>query len=256
MSYDTLGLLTIPVSAGEALSTFQDKTVLGLMDFISWYIKYTVDDKLAVLPPTSSDAVPTANRFPWDPSTTFVQNAFPAIYMWQAEAGQLEEDSTVYYKRSRKIGLFYVFNELVSPGGLMPRHGLIPAVDAAVHLAIATGRHPSYGYNGDTPGTPIWRSLSLRDVRLRGTKLESVASIPDVDARSTAGQGHVIRSYPALRGEIEVVERIYVGVQDADTADPADMNTDATMTVFVGPNPSDAVEFNTYVLPGDGVEVE
>ena len=254
MAYDLFGVMTIPVSAGSMLSTFQDKTILGLMDYIGWYIKYAIDDKLATLPPTSSDAAPAANRYPWNPGTTFVQNGFPAIYMWQ-ESSVLEQETLIYYKRIRRLGFKYYFDEVVSPGGLQARHGLIPAVDAALQLAFATGRHPSYSYDGDAAGTPIWRTLNLRDLRLVSTSSEMEASVPDVDARSTAGKGHVIREYPVLVAEIEAVERVTLGYRtDADNV--SDQLTDATLVLETGDNVDDTLEIKTVVLPGDGAEIE
>lgn len=207
MSTDKVADQPIEVEAGASLTAINDKVLLGLMDYFAFWIKRALDAKLRVQTPTSPDACPVGNRFPWDPSTYFVQNKFPALYCWSGPSKS--QQFTIYkWARIREINLMLVFDEIVGPSGITVRHGLIPAAEAAVMTANYRGNHPEYSYDGDDLGTPIWQTLDLLAFKFISSEEGHMSPVPEIDARSNQGSGFTVRYYPALICKFEVTEEL------------------------------------------------
>ena len=225
-----VGATTLPVPAGASLSAISDPIVDALIDFLGFVIKDALDAKLAVLTPTSANACPATNRYTYDPRAYWVRNPTPALYVWWSGRSKVVEHSTVYDRRERDIGLFYVFDELVGPDGQAPRAGLMAAVDAAITRASSLRYHPSYGYNGWPNGTPLHASIGA-DVgflgwQYKGGQVGAMVPVPS-DARQQTVDGAVVRFYPALQGTITVSEKI----GGFELEDPADVLGDVATTI-------------------------
>lgn len=231
------GNLPLPVPAGAAFSTLNDPTCVGLLDFFGFYTKLMLDAKLAVLSPTSADACPVANRYPWDPSTHFVRQSFPALYCWPTRTRPAKPHTMVLSAREREISLLYVFDELVAPAGLSARNGLIAAVDATWCRALDRLSHPTYG----TPaGTSIVRSLDLLELELIQSEPGFMASLP-----GGTNAEHVQRGYPSLRASLRVVELLTEEeLTDADLLPDLDATIETTEANFYDP-----LDFMERVLP-------
>lgn len=243
-----VGSQKLQVEAGPSLSNFEDKVLLGLMDYLGFWIKHSLDAKLRVQSPTSPDALPTANRFPWDPASYFVQNRFPALYCWSQGPGTMTQFTTLKWSRRREISLTYLFDELVGAGGLTARHGLIPFAEAAVMYGMQQGMHPDYSFDGDALGTPIWDTLGLNECRLISTEEGHMAPVPDIDARSNQGSGHVVRFYPALMIKLYVVETLE-DIPDITSATPlADGNLDVYLSYSTASDGSSVTGGSAYFV--------
>lgn len=252
-----VGALDLPIAAGTISDALADPVVTGLLAFLGYWIKLELDAKLAVQSPTSADACPTANRYPYDPRGYWVRNAKPALYVWWKGQSEIVDQTLVYTKRERDLGVFYVFEELVAPDGMVPRAGIIAAVDAAIAKASERGYHPSFSHNGAAAGTPLHLALASAGMlgwEYRGGSAGWMVPVPDASARAGgAGTGYVQRGFPALDGTIRVWERV-LGPQQSD----ADTNRDALFTMSLddgdGRDPVDLV--SRYLVGPDGAEPE
>lgn len=240
----SLGALDLPVAAGASLSAIDDPVVSLLSDYLAWWIKASLDAKLAVQTPTSADACPTANRFLYDPAEYWVRNPTPALYVW-SERGQRSQATQVYSVRTRPIRVMYVFQEMVLPGGITARRGLIPAVEAAIIEACERKGHASYSYGGGVAGRPV---------------MHYVASPGQWTFDYAEGQhgfvwpigeerGQVQRAFPALQATISVVEK----VGQVQLADPGDTRGDVAVTIRTNEDgdTTNMLDFMTRYLPAD-----
>lgn len=205
----TVGALSLPIAAGSANAELADPTVAGLMAYVAFVLKSDLDGKLAQMGGTTADACPTANRYPWDPSTHFVRCNFPALYMWWQGRSVVRPQTLVYDVRERKIECLYVFQELTAPSGLRSRAGLTAAVDASFAKAAERGRHPDYAPTGLPAGTDILTALSLLRWSYDGGESGFMAPIPNT-SNSPGGppEGGIQRGYPSVRGSFTVLEKI------------------------------------------------
>lgn len=256
----TVGPLTLPIAAGAVGSSLDDHVVLCALDYLAHWLNQYLNAKLAQQTGTSFEAVPSGNKFPWDPSTYFVlgdndgdTNPFPALYAWWEGRSQVvpERTSLLYDARARDIQIAYVFDELVAPGGLRSRNGLLNAVDATFHRALDRMAHPTFGYNGDPVGTPIWRSLSLAELRYLGsTQGRFEQQVPTSNpAPGGPGEGSVVRGFPMLRASLRVVETV-----NLDTTSEADEFADALFTISGSDGESKETTeiMQRYLLSPDG----
>jgi hypothetical protein len=237
---NSVGPLVLPVPAGVANTPIDDPTVTGLLDYLAFWIRTSLNPKLTTLPTGRldapgfvTDAVPLANRFPWDPAGFFVRGdqegdstPFPSLYCWWSGRSTQERYSLVKSMRRRELGVCWIFEELTLPGALIDRHGLRGAVDAAIQSAIDLGHHPAYSYNGGPLGTHIAVSLGLSGagVRYEGGTQGMMAPIPGQGAANAGLQtgradGHVVRAYPSVQVTLNVWEQI----RPFDAVDPGDV---------------------------------
>lgn len=240
----SLGALDLPVAAGTSLSAIDDPIVSLLSDYFAWWIKATLDAKLAVQAPTSADACPAANRFLYDPGEYWTRNPVPALYVW-SEKGQREAATTVYSVRTRPIRVMYVFQEMVLPGGITARRGLIPAVEAAIIEACERKGHASYSYGGGVAGQPVTRYVaSPGQWTFSYAEGQHGFVWPVGDER-----GQVQRAFPALQATINVVERM----GQVQLADPGDTRGDVAVTIKTNEDgdTTNMLDFMTRYLPAD-----
>lgn len=241
-----VGSLTLPVETGGALSEFEDPTLLGLLSFLGFYLKDSLDDKLAELTPTSADACPEANRHPFDPESTYVRLGLPALYAWPLNSKRVQQTMT-YEALEREIKVMYIFEELVKPIGMRARHGLLGAVDRIFAKASERGRHEDYAYGADALGTPIARSLNWVSWEFVGAEQGFASAIPGSSSRAASGSvdSQVQRGYPSLVATFKVVERI----EPQTLVDPEERLGDSTLVIETGDEPEDTFEFLERILP-------
>lgn len=252
-----VGALDLPIAAGTLADPLADPIVNGLLAFLGYWLKSELDAKLAIQSPTSADACPSANRFPYDPRGYWVRNPKPALYVWWKGPSEIADQTLVYAKRERDLGVWYVFEELVAPDGLTPRAGIAAAVDAVIAKACDRGYHPSFSYNGAGAGTPLAYALAdkgLVGFEYRGGTAGWMVPVPDASARAGgAGTGYVQRGFPCVEGTIRVWERV-LGPQPTD----ADTNRDALFTMALddgdGREPVDLL--GRYLVGPDGADPE
>jgi len=197
-----VGALCLPLPASRLNEEIGDPTVLGIADFLRFSLRNMLNARLALMQGTSPDALPDGNVYPIDPAKYFVRNNLPALYVWWTGRSARTPWTIHYDVRQRQITALYVFNELVAPGGLRPRHGLMAAVDACFELAAEEGFHPEYG---DPPGTPLVESLSLARLTYEGGEEGFLAQLP-ADTADLAGASQ--RGFPSLRGTFTVLEKV------------------------------------------------
>lgn len=205
-----VGGFVLPIPAGALNDPLVDPVLLGLGDFLRFMLKDGLDAKLARIQGTSPDALPAGNLFPYDPSTYFVRNQTPALYVWWPGRAVRVPWRLTYDVRVRRIAALYVFDEIVAPGGLETRHGLTAAVDAVFARAAELGGHPAYGYEGAPPGTALYTSLGIEGWTYEGGEPGYLTAIPSASAHEglSATDGAVQRGYPSLRCEFAVYEKI------------------------------------------------
>lgn len=221
-----VGGLTIPVPTGGTDSDLADPTLLGLLDFLGFYIRNGLNDKLAEMGgPVSSAAItnacPAANLFPWKPEGTFVRGSLPALFAWEESAEQDFERYATMLRDVvlRKIRVMYVFPQLVKDGGWNNRHGLVPAIGRIMFKAAERQRHPSYGYNGATAGELLKTSIGVHAFDI----VEGAEGLlhPVPRAEGTNQRGQVERGYPSYSALFHVWEDIAPYQYDSDTDDLA-----------------------------------
>lgn len=255
-STSAVGGLTLPVPAGVLNGSLVDPTVAGLIDYLAWSLKADLDGKFAQMLGTSHDACPTANRYQWDPSTHFVRNSFPALYVWwDGTSRRAEKRQTLLYDvMEREIRCCYIFDELAAPSGIRARSGLLWAINASLAKACERTRYSTYAPPGNAAGTTLLQSLSLLNMEYMGaTRGEMKAAIPEGSARAGGPPtGHEVRGYPAIEGRILVWERI-----ELDTpADPGDLLTDTLLHVDASDGAPEVVDdfIQRYLPAPDGDE--
>ena len=261
-----VGLLSLPVAPSGTNTAIEDPTLIGLLDFLGFLIKDALDAKLTEQggPVTSAaitDACPVGFRFPWDPQDNFMRphnvggamvQPLPGLWAW--EEGQLwskEGSSLMVEAIEREIKVLYVFPQLATPDGMLARHGLMSAIGKTFARAAMIGLHHEYSYNGDPPGTPIWRSLNLVDFQYLKGAAGRLAQTPTAGAQQGGrggAEGYVHRFYPAFTATFSVIEHVQPVSDDADT-----LQTDGTLTLAVDDGTSDPLDVleRTIISPHD-----
>ena len=255
------GAVSYPVAAGAALSAHSDPVLLLLLDFIGYVLKQDLDAKLAVIRPSSADACPTANRFPYDPTTYWTRNSTPALYCWWDSAGKVEPLTTTTSVRRRDVNVFWVYEEEVFPDGADMLAGLLADADMAIAHALDEGCHPTYAYGTSTAGIQVVNMIAdvgKLSLDYAGGMPVLASAVPTGTMNDQAGgehEGQVVRAYLGLKGTVRVVERM----GRYQPTDPRSVLTDSLVTIKVNENtaadPSDMQDFMRRVLPSsDGTE--
>jgi hypothetical protein len=237
----TVGPLTLPVAAGSSGERFADPAVDALLSFLAFWLKECLDAKLANLSGTSSDAVPAANRFafnPIDPRGHHVRLPIPALFVWWEGKSRVEKRTTVFDHRIRDLSVLYVFDDLPQMAEMERRVGLMNAVDTAFHKAAERGRHADYG-------TGSMLAYTIADVDAFSFEyLGGESGRFSIDDSKDKDE----RTFPCLRGSFTVRELI-----GAD--EPEEYLVDVLVTVRAGEGHGDAVDLMDRVLDGpDGSE--
>jgi hypothetical protein len=205
-----VGGMTIPVPAGTLNETFHDPTLEGLASFLGFMLRDGLNAKLANMQGTTADALPSGSTYHYDPATWFVRNAIPGLYLWWPGKEERRPWTLLYDVIVREVLALYVFQELPAPGGLEPRHGLIPAVNAVFTRAAEMGYHPSFALGSDPLGTPIYQSMGIKGWTYLGGEPGFLMGIAPESAVEGLGDydGMIERGYPALRARFSVFEAV------------------------------------------------
>lgn len=245
-----VGGLDLPVPPGDLNSELTDPAVRGLLDYLAFWLNYTLSPKLSNIQGTSAVAVPKNNRFPFNPDTVFVREALPALYVWGTNS-TYKEWTLVWGMRTRTINAMYVFDPLQTPKGMIVRHGLENAADATFARASDWGRHRQYGYNGDPPNTPIAKSVGLKRWDYQQFTSGLIWKIPTGAGGEGGGSfgngtdGAERRWFPSVRGTFSVEQLI-----GRDTPlYPDDVNSDISVDIQTGDNTQDTVTIREGFLP-------
>lgn len=228
-----VGPLVLPIPTTGANSTLDDTTLVGLLDYLGFWIRLALNAKLAEQGgPTTAGAItnacPAEHLFPWDHQGTFVRALpgggavpLPGMWAWDESSEPTTEYATLLYEVvKRTITVQYIFPELSAPKGVVGRNGVLAAVMRAFAKAAEWGRHPTYGFDGDAVNTPIQTSCGWRSWRFKSARQVPVAMLPGTNSVSQSSQraaGAEKRFFPSLLASFEVWERIEL--QDASEAD-------------------------------------
>ena len=231
----TVGPLTLPVPETGPRTRITDPTVDALLDYLAFWIKNSLDAKLPELSGTGVDAVPVANRFPFDPTEDrgfMIKLPVPALFVWWMGTSRIVQRTMVFDYRVRTLRAMYVFEELPSLESMRLRTGLLADVDAAFAKAGERLGHPEYGYAPAAAGTLLPEAIASFDrfslSYMGGTpgRTEYYAPSASGGVRRKVEQAGAFQ-FPALRGDFEVWERI-----DQDSlVDPDDALGDTLLTI-------------------------
>jgi hypothetical protein len=257
----TVGPSTLPLTAGAARSSLTDPVALGLADFLAYWLNASLNPQLAVMTGHTATAVPADDtgvspaqyyRFGYDPQSFWVRNNIPAIYVWFQNTVP-GDYSTLKRRRVATYGFRWIYDEIVAPAGSQHIAGLPAVAVRALERAADVGYHPNYGYGDAEDGTPIGVTLNVQ-WQFRRLQAGAMAPIPATSsAVGGPGEGGIVRYYPAVDGEIEVIE--IVGQQIP--RDPEDVLFDVTLELRTNEagDVTDAVEIMERYLPApDGSE--
>lgn len=244
---------TYPLVAGVARSSLTDPVALGLADYFAHWLNTSLNAQLAVMPPHTATAVPSGAQYAYDPMGIWVRNTTPAIYVWW-KADRPINHSTLKDGRVSVYGILYVSDEIVAPAGSQHFAGIGPAVRRVLNLAGDRGFHPTYGYGSDEDGTPIFLSLGIAKWGFTRLQAGAMAPVPSTSsAPGGAGEGGIVRYFPAVEGDIEVVEVI----GQAIPVDPTDLLVNLPLALGTSEtgDPTDVIDVMERYLPApDGSE--
>lgn len=246
----------LPVPAGSPLEDLKDASATGLGDYLRFWLRDSLNAKLAQLVGTSSDACPSDSVFDYNPESgsIWVRNETPALYVWSDGASTDVQSTLVYRHVQRDLYALYVFDELVYPGDAGARSGLPAIVAQTFFKSAERGRHPSYGYGSDAVGTPIARSLSWVQWWCTQCVPGILWEIPGGSGTAGGigpGEGQIQRGHPCVKARFRIEERI-----DGDTfVIPDDVLGDSPLAIDTGPNTTDVTNIlNRVLIPPDGAE--
>lgn len=230
-----VGPLVLPVPTTGANSDLDDPTLVGLLAYLGFWVRLTLNDKLAeqggpTVAGAIADACPSSHLFPFDHQGTFVRPLpgetaapLPGLWAWDESSESTTEYATLLYEVvKRTITVQYIFPELTSPKGVVGRNGVLAAVMRTFAKAAEWGKHPTFGHDGDVVGTPIQNSCGWRYWQFKSAKQTTAASVPGSASSSQSSQraaGAEKRFFPSLLATFEVWEQI--GLQEPDAADDA-----------------------------------
>lgn len=221
-----LGSLEIPVEPGEYLSELADPTLLLLLSYLGHQLKLNLDSKLAQLSPTSADACPVANRYPWNPDSTFVRQSLPALFAWEERCSR-RQHTLLNDTLDREIRVLYIFDELVKPDGMRARHGLASAVGKILAMAAERNQHATFSYDGSAPGacvSDLGNWLGFIFMRGEAQWLQAVPGGSD----SVGGDGGEMATQRAYLGYLAE----YVITEQIGQDEPTEAMGDTLLTIY------------------------
>lgn len=253
----TFGGQTFPLAAGATDGVLRPAVADALLDFLAYYLNWALNARLAQMDPRNAEAVPTLNRFAYDPAELWPQNPVPALYVWWKGSGKAGH-STLRERVEASYGFQYIAEQIKVPGGVEPLDGFGEIVDQVLRYAADQGYHPSYGYNGAPPGEMLNLSLGFQGWEIAESQPGRLRPVP--------GQHGVDQHfYPAVIGTIKCWTTIEQrspepptgGTNPGDPGDPGDALGDIVAGIYTNADGdvSDTVLFRNGVLPGpDGAE--
>lgn len=259
-----IGSSTVPVEAAGTNTRILDPLLLGLLDYFAFWIRLTLNDKLAEMggPIDSNaitDACPSDHLFTWDHKSTFTRKhtingvervPLPGMWAWEESSTSTKEGATLWFGAvQRTIRLHWIFPELQVPG-FGGRAGMQRAVGDALLQACDKGLHQDYGYNGDPAGTLILTSLGLHTLSFeRGApgRLEERPTASVVgNGGAPASSGAVQRFFPAYDCTLKVIELI----GQRDIVLPDDALIEGRVTINHGEDANDTTLVLERTIPG------
>lgn len=238
---------SFPLAAGAAGSALSDPVALGLIDYFAHWLNVSLNTKLAAMVGQPAVAVPAGadNRFSYNPEGFWVRNQAPAMYVWWKNT-TMRPWSTVKDQSVSTYGFFYVFTRQEAPGGSEHVAGLLATVRRVLQTANDRGRHPTYG----TPaGTPLFLLLGVAGWSFTRLTAGAMSPIPQTSSNvGGAGEGGVVDYYPAIEGDIEVLEVVGQPIPRV----PEDVLVDSTFSIRTNESgdTTDVVEILDRVLTG------
>lgn len=263
----SVGLVPLPTPAGAQDAPFADATETALLDYCAFWIKWSLDQKIATMTFPGIDAgrdmVPAANRYTQAPNSLLMARKLPALFLWWDGKSTKQRISTVKTCRERDFTLLYVFERLINIDQLNTYSGLTATIGAALSRAFDRLAHPAYALAGSgfAPGTDIRIMFNLRGVEYLGDQDGFLKELPQQSSRTVAtaanhstssAQGGIQKGYPSLSAKIRVWELIG---QDS-LSDPADATKDMKISINVG-DPANPLPYMQRVLQQpDGSQIE
>ena len=257
-SETTFGGQTFPLAAGTAGQFLRDPVAEALLDFLAFNLNWAFNAKLAQMTPKVAQAVPTANRYTYDPADMWPQNRnFPQMYVWWKSSGK-SNHSTLRERIEAVYGFQYIAQPVEGIVGSRHFSGLAATVDRVIRYAADQGYHPQYGYNGAPAGELLNLSLGFQGWEIGESQPGILRPVP-------GQQGAPPHYYPAVLGTIKcwtVVEQRSPeapsgGANPGDPGDPGDALGDIVAGLYTNADGdvSDTVLFMERVLVApDGSE--
>jgi len=250
--------LALPVPAGAITDAFNDPVAIGLLDYCAHWLNWGLNARLSMQVGTSATAVPTANRFAFNPSTVFVRRSIPALYCWGEGSPEAVEWTQMTRIVRRDLKLTWVFDELVSPNGLTMRNGLLNAVDMLLNQAVEQLAHDTWPVAGGLytapVGTGVLTVLGLSAIAKTGCEYGAMWQVPgDGGQIGGPGDGSVQFGYPSLRAtfRVEAVVDTSTRLEDEDALMDGPVTIDAADGGFSEP----VYDFVSFYAEGqDAVE--
>jgi hypothetical protein len=250
-----VGPLLMPLPAGDVGDKIADTTVEALLDFLAWSLNTELSTKLGNVNGTSNVAVPTNNRYAWDPLEPVNKIKFnvPALFVWWDGKSTHSYYSILQAMRTREIQALYIFQELPGRDAMAHRSGLFNSVDAAFFRAADRESHPSYSYNSAPLGTELSNSVGDLGswgwdyVGGQGVNRIKIGEQPRPLNNPIEGrQNRVGRDYPGFAAKFLIHEL----VQTTQPEDPENVTRDSVIQIL-----NDGVEILDRTLTGtDGTD--
>lgn len=227
----TVGAQPIPFPTAGAGTPIEDRAAVVLLDYLAFWLRYALDDKLAEIgganpdldpPENYASACPAANLFPYDPAKIWPRNPKPALYVWWNGRRRRIPKTMVYDLRERELSFVWIYCQTTTPDGGVARSGLTAAVDAVLARAEHKGRHTGWSYGTFPANTLVSTVAGLHSWEIGQTEPGAYAPVV-----SSSSEGYESNFYPVVRGTILVRERVYNDQPEA----PDDLNTDPSVTI-------------------------
>lgn len=230
-----VGSQRLPIDPNGVNSSLVDPTVDGLLSYFGFWIKATLDSKLAEMGgPTASDPVtdacPVTHRFPWNHQGSFAQRhdvgagemavPLPGLWCWSDSSEYDRESSTILNDAYRRdVTLQWIFPEVQVPSGFRARAGLLSHVERALRAAVSEGRHVGY-----QSGQNICGLLGLTAIRLGKLETGAMLPVPRKAKTIASTESTIVRFYPAVTAKLSVVERVGQWLPDVISDTLGDIN--------------------------------
>ena len=242
-SAGTVGGTDLPLVVDGPNQRIQDLVNEGLLAYLAHWLNFTMSDKLGSMAPTGVvapfQAVPEANRFPFDPGTTFVRFGLPAIYGW-CPREVTEQLTQVRQVRVAEYHVRWIFKPITIPFGRSARAGLLPDVGRTMQRAAAELNHETFPVPGTpeatllgdpTPGQSIERLLGLQDLTLLRLQHGTIMLSPGQEATGESitrmqpneADGGVQRGFPLTHMVWQTKEIVGPDLIDAQADETGDI---------------------------------
>ncbi len=234
----------------------RDPIADAFLDFFAFCLNDALNVQLAAMSPKDAEAVPTANRYAYDPGKLWPQNPQPALYVWR-KSDRIEPYTTLRDCELATYGIMYIAQHVRLPVGGRHFAGLGAAVSRVLRFACDQGFHPDYGYNGGPVGEQLDIAVGFHDWE--------VAEMQTGMAEVTPGNsGAAPDFYPIVSGQLRVwtvieqpIPQEASGASGGGGVTPGNVGGDMTVSIQTNGegDVGDTVEFmQRYLVGPDGSE--